>query len=275
MPVEVPHSHSFVLESSRVDASYRVDVASPGSDAGGPVGAVVVLDGSAMFLTATEFARTVSRVTVGELPKLAVVGISCDVPDHATYVASRFRDFTPVAWEPTGPFADDVALMHHGSGGAPAFLSAVVDEVLPRVRELVEIDGARLAVCGWSLSGLFAAFAWRERPDVFSRLLAISPSMWWADASILSEPMPARPAGHRAFVCVGELEEGDPARVWPQQFANSEQREMAAMVRNAATFARMCAASGAATTHVTFADEHHITVQSAALSRGLVALFAR
>jgi predicted alpha/beta superfamily hydrolase len=274
MTVELPNSHSWVIESSHVDASYRVDLAVPERATDRPVPVVVVLDGSAMFLSATEFARTVTRVTLGELPPVAVVGVTCLTPDHLAYVSARFRDFTPVAWEPHGPFADDVAMMGHGSGGASAFLSTVVDEVLPRVGDVVEVDGERLAVCGWSLSGLFAAFAWRERPDVFSRLLAISPSLWWADAAILSEPVPVRPAGHRAFVCAGELEEGDPSRVWPQRFANGAQREMAAMVRNAATFAEMCATAGAATTHVTFADEHHITVHSAGLARGLVTLFA-
>lgn len=274
MSVELPNSRSWILEPTNVDASYRIDVALPERTPEGGVPLLIVLDGTAMFLTAAEFARTVGLVTMGELPQMAVVGVTCLTDDHIGYIASRFRDFTQVEWAPTGPFADDVVMIQDGSGRAADFLAAIVDEVLPAVSELVEVDRSQVGICGWSLSGLFASYAWRERPDVFSRLLAISPSLWWADAALVGEPLPARPAGHRAFVCAGECEEGDVSRVWPQKFANAAQREMAAMLRHAETWAGMCEAAGAATTHVVFADEHHVTVHTAALSRGIVTLFA-
>ncbi len=273
MPFELAHSHTWTVGSAATGDRYRIDLALPEPGRAGPHPLVVVLDGSAMFLSATEFGRTVARVTAGDLPPMAVVGITCDTPDHLTYLSTRFRDFTPVEWTLHGPFADDMAMVRHGTGGAGAFLRAVVDEVLPAVRAHLDVDPDRIGICGWSLSGLFASYAWRERPDVFSRLLAISPSLWWGDAVILGEPLPDRPPAHRAFVCAGEHEEGDVSLVWPSRFAHAAQREMAAMVRNARRFGERCTVSGATTETVVFAGEHHVTLQSAALARGLVFLY--
>jgi hypothetical protein len=75
------------------------------------------------------------------------------------------------------------------------------------------------------------------------------------------------------FVGVGEHEEGDPTKVYPQRFANGPQREMAAMVSNAQRFAGAATRAGAVVDSVVFTDEHHITVQAAALARGLKHLF--
>ncbi|MFM8356792.1 MAG: alpha/beta hydrolase, partial [Gammaproteobacteria bacterium] len=136
----------------------------------------------------------------------------------------RFRDFTPRAWTLPGPFAVDNPMARLGTGGADRFISAIVDEMLPEVRARLPIDDARVGVCGWSLSGLCAAHAWLSRPEVFSDLVAISPSLWWHDAVILTAPIPTRPASHRAVITAGQHEEGDPDRVWPRIFVNQPQR---------------------------------------------------
>lgn len=237
---------------------------------------VVLLDGDFLFLTATEFARTVSLVTVGEFPPMAIVGVTRDEVDPMRYVASRFRDFTPDEWVLPGPFSDDNAMAHMGTGGASGLLQSLESAVIPQVRERLVAAGGGMgsvAVGGWSLSGLFASWAWLQRPDLFDHLLAISPSLWWNHASILDSPMLARPSGQRVFVGVGEHEEGDLTKVYPQRFANGSQRDMAAMVSNAQRFAEAAARSGAAVESVVFTDEHHITVQAAALARGLKHIF--
>jgi uncharacterized protein len=271
--VVLPESDSWVIESARTGARYRVTLSLP-LGVSAPTPLLVVLDGDTMFFSATEFIRTTNLVTMGTMPPMALVGIMRDEPDHLAYFSSRFRDFTPTEWRLHGPFEGDNAMVHHGTGGADAFLDTVTDEVLPSVRDRVEVDPASTGICGWSLSGLFAAYAWRQRPDVFSRLLAISPSLWWGDEVMLASPLAARPPGHRAVVCAGEREEGDVAHVWPSMFANGPQREMAAMVRNAERFGAMCEGSGATTLTFIGAGEHHVTMQAAALARGLVHLFA-
>lgn len=275
-PVVLPASETWTILPDGDSRGIRVSLALPAGQPAGSVPLLVLLDGDTMFLTATEFARTVNLVTMGTFPPVAIVGLMRDEPDHGRYFASRFRDFTHVQWRLTGPFEMDNAMASMGTGGADKFLSAIENDVLPEVRQRLLGSGVSISECaigGWSLSGLFACWAWLTRPDLFPHLLSISPSLWWDHASIIESPFGDRSPGQRVFVCAGEHEEGDLDKVYPQLFANGEQRDMAAMVRNAGTFARLAAHAGANVDHATVEGEHHVTVQSAALARGLRHLF--
>ncbi len=253
-----------------MEGDLRVALALP-QRPNGPVPLLLLLDGQSMFLTAAEYARTVTLVTMGALPPVAVVGVWRDSSDPLDYFSTRFRDFTPFDWVLPEPFADDNTMIRHGTGGADSFLGLLVDRVLPAVHGRMEVS--ETSIGGWSLSGLFAAWAWRERPDVFAHLLAMSPSLWWHHGRMLDEGLPDR-TGSRAFISAGEREEGDMTLVWPQQFADAAQREAAGMVRNAVAFGQLCTDAGVDTQTVVFADEHHVTLVPASLSRGLRHLYA-
>jgi predicted alpha/beta superfamily hydrolase len=269
-------SESWTIPSANGEAGLRINLALPPRGKNEPVPTLVVLDGDFMFLTAVEFARTLNLVTLGDFPPVTVVGVMRDESDPLRYLTSRFRDFTPQEWRLTGPFDADNPMASMGTGGAPQFLDSLEQLVMPQVASRLNATGSELgevAICGWSLSGLFASWAWLERPDLFPHLLAITPSLWWHHASILERPFGARPATQRVFVCAGEHEEGDVALVYPQRFANDAQRKMAAMVRNAERFGALASAAGASTLAITFPDEHHVTVQTPAISRGLRHIF--
>ncbi|MBM9466350.1 enterochelin esterase [Nakamurella leprariae] len=60
----------------------------------------------------------------------------------------------------------------------PAFLWAVVHELLPTIKDL-PTDPARTVVAGPSFGGLFALFAALTAPQRFGRALALSGSFWW------------------------------------------------------------------------------------------------
>lgn len=268
--LQIENSDHWVHDSAAVGGRFHVTLTTPlvGSDQ--PVPLLVLLDGHTMLLTATEVSRTISLVTMRALPQIALVAIHRDSADYLEYFSTRFQDFTPHEWVLPEPFDLDNAMMRHGSGRAHAFLDAIVDEILPDVRRRVAVDDSQVGICGWSLSGLFATYAWRERPDVFAHLAAISPSLWWNHAAILDEPLPPRPAEHRVLVTAGEHEEGDVALVWPQQFAHAAQREMAAMVTNAVRFGELAAACGATTKTAVLADEHHVSLVPASIAKALL-----
>lgn len=275
-PVILPDSERWTVTPAGEEVGIRVTLALPVGKPKEDVPVLVLLDGDTMFLTATEFTRTVNLVTMGTFPPVAIVGLMRDEKDHGTYIATRFRDFTPVEWTLPPPFEMDNAMISLGTGGAGQFLSSIENEVLPQVRERLGAAGfmvGETAIGGWSLSGLFASWAWLTRPDLFPHLLSITPSLWWDDASLLKAPFGTGRGEQRVFVCAGEHEEGDLDKVYPQQFADGPQRETAAMVRNAETFGRLAAGTGATVDHVTVAGEHHVTVQSAAIARGLRHLF--
>lgn len=271
-PFVLPASTTWSVPSGTDQPGLRVSLALPTGRIDGEVPVVLLLDGDFLFLTAVEYARTLQLVTVGEFPALAVVGVMRDEPDPVRYIASRFRDFTPQQWVLPGPFADDNGMASMGTGGATDFLRLVESGVLARVGEYLAAAGGRMGpitIGGWSLSGLFATWAWLEQPTTYSHLLSISPSLWWNDASTLDAQIMKRPSGQRVFVAAGEHEEGDLSKVYPQRFAHAAQRDKAAMVRNAVRFGELAAEAGAMVDRVVFSDEHHITVQAAALARGL------
>lgn len=275
-PFVLPASEQWTTSSETGETGLRVTLAYPSGGAEGEVPVVFLLDGDFLFLTATEFVRTLHLVTMGDFPQVAVVGVMRDEPDPLRYITTRLRDFTPHEWTLTGPFADDNAMAWMGTGGAPSLLRTLEHDVMPEVARRLRARDCRVgevAVGGWSLSGLFACWAWMERPDLFDHVLSISPSLWWNDAALLDAEYTNRPADNRVFVCAGEHEEGDLERVYPRRFANEQQRDMAAMVTNAVRFAERVRGSGATVDHVTFLDEHHVTVQTAAIARGLRHIF--
>ena len=278
--VTVPNSQHWTHDSAVSGARYRVSLTTPLFPAKGPLPLLVMLDGDTMLLTATETARTISVSTMGALGPVAFLGIMRDVPLGLEYMSTRFRDFTPRTWELPGPFAADSGIINHGTGGADDLLATIIDGILPEVQSHIDVDRSRIGVCGWSLSGLFAAHAWLTRPDVFADLVAISPSLWWDDASILSRPITPRPTGHRAVVTAGEHEEGDLTHVWPQGYFNIDnrdtivaQRALAAMRTNAETFGAMTAAAGADTLTVVLQGEHHVSLAPASIAKALLHLY--
>lgn len=275
--VTIPDSRAWLVPGRSGQPGLRVNLALPAKADDTPVHVVVVLDGEWLFLTAVEFARVVRSMLPTQFPPIAVVSVTRDEVDEGAYFQRRFLDFTPTTWtipEP-GAMMNDYAIL--GTGGASSLVDELAESVLPQVRQELNDKGLRVAdttVAGWSLSGLFACWAWLERGDLFDHLLAISPSLWWDDANLLSRPWTPLPSGRRAFVCAGEFEEGDKPFAWPGREEGDEaMRVFAAMVTNASNFARRASESGATVFHTTFTDEHHVTLQSAALARGLRDLF--
>jgi predicted alpha/beta superfamily hydrolase len=108
----------------------------------------------------------------------------------------RFEDYTPVAFGGRG-------------GRAAAYLQMVVDEIKPFVDAHFPTLGGAAAtgIGGASLGGLFALQAAFERPDVFGRVAAMSPSIGWAHGAILRQlaAIRERPA-LRLWLDVGKRE---------------------------------------------------------------------
>jgi predicted alpha/beta superfamily hydrolase len=77
-----------------------------------------------------------------------------------------------------------------GRGGrARAYGKLIVNELKPLIdleyRTLP--DSANTAMGGSSLGGLVSLYFGLEHPEVFGKLLIMSPSVWWADAAILKK----------------------------------------------------------------------------------------
>jgi hypothetical protein len=166
------HIHSSVLGEDR---SYFV-YAPPGAHGvASPV--IVLLDGPDYVYWLTSAA--VRILVIGErMPAALVVAVP-------STIAARIRDFTPAIVSDTAR-----RTAYPTAGGADRMLRFLADELLPEVERNYRTAPFRVLI-GWSLEGLFAAYALLARPEVFQAYIAISPSMWW-DHQRLTDSLVAR-----------------------------------------------------------------------------------
>ncbi|HJP59887.1 MAG TPA: alpha/beta hydrolase-fold protein, partial [Gemmatimonadaceae bacterium] len=105
----------------------------------------------------------------GSIPRMIVVGI----PNGR----DRTHDLTPAA---TGAAAKRFPT----AGGAAAFADFLVDEVVPAVRSKYRTMPATI-LAGHSFGGLVALEVATKRPGAFTGVIAMSPSLWWNDSSLV------------------------------------------------------------------------------------------
>jgi len=105
------------------------------------------------------------------------------------HAGDRMKEYTPVA---------DAK---HGGGAEDRFLDFVGRDLVPWVDAhyptLSGVDNRALA--GSSLGGLATLHALAKRPDLFTKGIVFSPSVWWSNRAILDE-VRASPAVSRAKI---------------------------------------------------------------------------
>lgn len=135
---------------------------------------VYLLDGNGHFRSVSGMVYQLSTVNGNKkVPEMIVVGI----PN-----TDRMRDLTPTHTEGT-------------TGGGAAFLDFVENEVIPHVEANYPASQYRTFV-GHSLGGLMAIEALITRPEVFANYVAIDPSLWWDEQSVM----------HRAEAALNEMD---------------------------------------------------------------------
>ena len=152
--------------------TYRLSVSRPPTAApAAGFGAIVVLDGARHFQAVAAAAEALSqRTEKTAVEPLAVIGVAHDEPEAAIQDA-RARDFT------SGPCPEPGWTRPHGQ--AAAFRRFLIEQALPAAAEAAPLDPQRRTLFGHSLGGLFVLETLETAPDLFSRWVAISPSLWW------------------------------------------------------------------------------------------------
>ena len=90
------------------------------------------------------------------------------------YMSLRARDFTPTRTR-----------REANSGSAPAFLDFFEHELIPFVDRTWRTVPADRGLLGHSCGGLFATYALEQRPALFQRIVAASPSLDWDGGLLL------------------------------------------------------------------------------------------
>lgn len=230
-----PRVHGFHLSRFHV-ADRKVRVWLPRGVGAQRLPVLYLMDGQNVFDDDTAFgghgwrahAAAQRLIDKGKLAPMILVGVD-------NVGEGRIDEYTPERWQGRG-------------GRAEQFAGMLVHEVKPFLDAHYPTLPGRdhTGIAGASLGGLFALHMGITRPELFSRVGALSPSCWWADGAIL----------RRLDALPGHL----PLRVW----LDAGTRETS-MLRDAARSAAEILRSKGFTEHRTAsrADLRFVTVRGA------------
>lgn len=189
--------HSFVMTSAVLGEKRRINVYQPAdyakSSARYPV--LFLLDGG----IEEDFHHITGIVQVsianGLMDPILVIGIEN---------TERRRDMT----SPT-THAEDKKIAPR-VGESARFRSFLQDELVPRIEHDFRSNGERTLI-GESLAGLFVVETFLTTPNLFTRYVAISPSLWWNNGTLLQqapEKLPQLPLQNKTlYLTVGGIED--------------------------------------------------------------------
>ena len=157
---------------------------------------VYLLDGSADedFIHVVGLFQFNTFPWINRVPKSIVVGIAN---------VDRQRDFT----YSTTLEADKKRFPT--SGHSAAFTAFIANELQPFIEKKYKTSGANMLI-GQSLGGLFATEVLLKQPTLFTSYIIISPSLWWDNGSLLTQPSTLLQADYtqRTAVYIGVGKEG-------------------------------------------------------------------
>ena len=163
---------SQTFKSAKLGESRTIYVATPADYGQGtrqyPVLVLLDADDRPQFTAAV--ANIGFLASRGAVPQMLVVGV--------TNGKDRTHDMTPAA---TGATAKNFAT----AGGADGLADFILDELLPRVRSQYRTLPTTV-LAGHSFGGLFALHVAATRPKAFAGIIAMSPSLWWNDSTLVT-----------------------------------------------------------------------------------------
>jgi predicted alpha/beta superfamily hydrolase len=165
---------------------------------------VVLLDADYSFLIARNITDHLAERQ--DLPEVILVGVAYGGPPN--YRVHRTRDYTPT-FVATGGYSPEIQKV---SGGAPQFRAVLETEVLPFVDRWFRTLPADRTLVGHSYGGLFATWTLFSTPQLFSRFIVVSPSLWYDDGMLFRleskhATSPSAPTlKARVYACAGASE---------------------------------------------------------------------
>jgi len=182
------------INSAKLKEQRSVYVATPDGYRGEtkryPVLVILDADDQPQFRLA--LANVAFLASRGTIPPMIVVGI--------VNGKDRTHDLTPPS-PAIGPNNFPTA------GGSAAFVDFVTDEVLPLIRSKYRTTPATI-FAGHSFGGLVALEIASKKPDAFTGVIAMSPSLWWDTTSVVaySDRIAQGAKRERLFVTSGGYE---------------------------------------------------------------------
>lgn len=203
-----PGTESALVSSMITGRDYQVWVALPRgySETTAPYPVLYALDANGQFGTVTEAARLLRFQEL--VPELVIVGVGYPVGHYLDAVGKRALDLT-ISVNPSFRLPEPFP-QPEGTGGAPAFLRFLIEELVPLIERRYRVEPENRALLGHSFGGLFVTYALLHSQGTFKKFVAGSPALWWHDRIIfdqerrLSSTIAELDA--RAFFSIGLLE---------------------------------------------------------------------
>jgi predicted alpha/beta superfamily hydrolase len=190
--VSLADTQQRALTSAKIGQRYELLVSLPEGYAksGQSYPVLYVLDGWHFPLMAFIQQNNVYSKRMGPV---IIVNVSHGATD---YMALRARDFTPTKTPKEA-----------NSGGAAAFLDFLEHELIPFVDRTWRTMPTDRGLLGHSYGGLFAIYTLEQRPALFQRIVAASPSLEWDGRLLLTaarDRLRGLPAPVRLDLSVGD-----------------------------------------------------------------------
>jgi predicted alpha/beta superfamily hydrolase len=202
-PVTVPGSELRTFNSKIINQEYVLHIQVPAGYATSTKKYPVVYLMDSQWDFALLAALYGEQYYDGFIPETIIVGVTWGGP-HPNPDSLRTRDYTPTK-QPNAP----------QSGGAPAFLSFMKNELFPFIESNYKADKNNRSLMGCSLGGLFTLFALFTEPGLFQGYVAASPAIGWDNGVLFNKyekeyfaKNPTAPA--QVYISMGGVERGVP-----------------------------------------------------------------
>ena len=167
-PIVIGESHTISSAVMGGDRAINISLPSRYAESGERYPVLYLLDGG----VEQDFQHVVGTARLNELwgrsREVIVVGI--ETSDRRAELA--------------GPTTDpDLLEQYPTAGQSETFRRFLADEVIPFVEANFRTSGES-GLTGESLAGLFVLETWFRQPRLFTRYVAISPSLWWDDEKL-------------------------------------------------------------------------------------------
>jgi len=258
-------SQRYVIPSTKSRSRYQIDVLRVNSTVapvpeGYRLPVIYVLDGNTLFPLVAEMVNLNASFSKA-LPAVLVVSIGYPA-DPALNRADNIKEQLSKRTRDLSPPTTLAKSAPPGSGGAADFLAFINDDLMPFIGGRYTVDRNDQTLIGHSLGGLFTVYAFLNAPDIFTRYIVASPSLFWDEHALIKQSgTPAIGGGRgprRLFVSVGGLE--------------TKERMGEDMIGDARDFVSALERQnvpGLTVSFQLFPDENHISVIPGALMRGL------
>ena len=164
-----------------------------------------VTDAHLVFPLIASIYRAMYLGKADNLPEVIIVGVDSTQPDN--WNAMRYVNLAPTRSLKREAEVGYMNGLH--SGGGPTFLRVLTEELLPDIDRRYRTSDDR-TLTGFSLAGLFGAYALFQAPNTFRRMIIGSPGFYWDDTVIfkIEEKFAAarKPLHTRVFMGFGGAE---------------------------------------------------------------------